>query len=80
MEPRYDICYPDSADVVEQWFYNNDMRINTTKTKEMVICFGRDRTFVDSLPYYIYMNGNYIERVSQAKVLGVTTSSDLKCR
>jgi len=48
-----------SADIVEQWSCNNDMRINTTKTKEMVICFGRDKTFVDSLPY-IYMNGNYI--------------------
>ena len=64
----------DSADVVESC--NNDMRIYTTKTKEMVICFRRDRTFVDSLPY-IYMNGNYIERVSQAKVLDVTISSDL---
>ena len=66
----------DSADLVEQWSCNNDMRINTTKTKEMVICFRRDSTFVDSLPY-IYMNGHYIERVSQAKVLGVTISSDL---
>ena len=35
----------DSADLVEQWSCNNDMRINTTKTKEMVICFRRDRTF-----------------------------------
>ena len=42
----------------------------------MVICFRRNGTFVDSLPY-IYMNGNDIERVSQAKVLGVTISSDL---
>ena len=67
----------DSADVIEQWSYNNDTRINTTNTKEMVICFRRDRTFVDSLPY-IYMNGNYIERVSQAKVLSVTISSDLE--
>ena len=66
----------DSANLVEQWSCNNDMRINTTKTKEMVICFRRSRTFVDSLPY-IYMHGNYIERVSQAKVLGVTISSDL---
>ena len=40
----------DSADLVEQWSYNNDMRINTTKIKEMVICFRRDRTFVDYLP------------------------------
>ena len=53
----------DSADVVEQWSCNNDMRINTTKTKEMV-CFRRERTFVDSLPY-IYMNGNYIECLKQ---------------
>ena len=50
----------DSADIVEQRSCNNDMRINTTKTKEMVICFRRDITFVDYLPY-IYMNGNYID-------------------
>ena len=68
----------DSADLVEQWPCNNDMRINTTKTKELVICFRRDRTFVDYLTY-IYMTGNYIERVSQEKVLGVTISSDLGC-
>ena len=41
----------------------------------MVICFRRDRKFVDSL-LYIYINGNNIERVSQAKVLGAW-SSDL---
>ena len=34
----------DSADVVEEWSCNNDMRIDNTKTKEMVICFRRDRT------------------------------------
>ena len=44
----------DSADLVEQWSCNNDMRINTNKTKEMVICFRRDRIFVDSLPLYLY--------------------------
>ena len=27
----------DSADLVEQWSSNNDMRINTTKTKEMIL-------------------------------------------
>ena len=42
------------------------MRINTSKTKEMVICFCKDRTFVDSLAY-IYMNGNYIESVFGSK-------------
>ena len=71
MQLRMVSVIQDSADVVEQWSYNNDMRINTTKTKEIVICFRRDRTFVDSLQYS-YMNG-----VSQAKVLCVTISSDL---
>ena len=66
----------DSADIGEQCPCNNDMRINTTKTKEMVICFRKDRIFIDSLPY-IYINGNNIERVSQAKVPDVTTSSHL---
>ena len=65
----------DSADLVKQWSCNNDMRINTTKMK-MVICFKRDRTFVDDMPY-TYMNGNSIEIVSQTKVLGVTIASDL---
>ena len=67
----------DSGYLVEQWSCNNDMRINTTKTKEMVICFRRDITFVDFL-LYIYMNGNYIERVSRAKInFGITISSPL---
>ena len=73
----FEICNQDMSWLhVEQWSYNNDIRNNTTKTKEMVICFRRDRTFVDFLPY-IYMNGNYIERVSQTNVLGVTISYDL---
>ena len=50
----------DSAVIVEQWTCNNDMHINTSKTKEMVICFRKDRTFVDYLTY-IYINGNNIE-------------------
>ena len=42
----------------------------------MVLCFCKDRTYVESLPY-IDINGTDIERVTQAKVLGVTISSDL---
>ena len=42
----------------------------------MVKCFCKDRAYVESLPY-IDINGTDIERVTQAKVLGVTTSSDL---
>ena len=42
------------------------MHMNTNKTTEMVICFRKDKTFVDSLTY-IYINGNNIERVSQER-------------
>ena len=42
----------------------------------MVLCFCKDRTYVESLPY-IDLNGTDIERVTQAKILGVTISSDL---
>ena len=64
-EVRYIVDYCQlNIKTVEQSSCNNGMRINTTKTKEMVIYFRRDRTFVDDSLPYIYMNGNYIERVS----------------
>ena len=35
-----------SADIITDWSRNNDMRINATKTKEMVICFCRNDNHV----------------------------------
>ena len=52
------------------------MRINATKTKEMVICFCRNDNHVASIPR-IVIDNNDIAPVTQAKVLGVTLSSDL---
>ena len=52
------------------------MHINATKTKEMVICFCRNDNHVASIPR-IVIDNNDIARVTQAKVLGVTLSSDL---
>ena len=66
----------DSANIPAQWSSDNGMRINMVKTKEMVICFCKDRTYVESLPY-IDINGTDIKRVTQEKVLVVTLSSDL---
>ena len=42
------------------------MRINTSKTKEMVMCFCRDRTYVESLSY-IDINGT----ASEANIFGL---------
>ena len=59
----------ESADVITDCSRRNDMRINARKTKEMI-------THVASIPR-IVLDDNDIERVTQAKVLGVTLSSDL---
>ena len=79
----FDICNNDrvsilqqSVDVITNWTRDNDMRVNTTKTKEMMICFCRDETHVTATPTVV-IDGNTIERVTQAKVLGVTISADL---
>ena len=62
-----------SAAIIANWSIDNGMRINTMKTKEIIIRFCRDPVF---LPY-INIDGAAIERVSQVKVLGVTLLSDL---
>ena len=74
----FDVCtnssepmLQESADIITYWSRNNDMRINATKTKEIVICFCRNDNHVASMPR-IVIDNNDIERVTQAKLLGVT--------
>jgi hypothetical protein len=64
-----------AADHLSVWCDENSMRINTKKTKEMLINFSKslDRTKVSPLT----INGSLIERVSSFKLLGVIFSSDL---
>ena len=61
----------ESAGIITDWSRNNDMRINATKTKEMVICFCRNDNHVASIPRSVIDN-NDIARVTQAKVLDLT--------
>ena len=75
----FDVCnnssvpmLQESADILTDWSRNNDMRINAT----MVICFCRNDNHVASIPR-IVIDDNDIARVTQAKGLGVTLSSDL---
>ena len=58
----------DSADIITDWSCHNDMRINATKTKEMIICFCRNDNHVASSPR-IVIDDNYIERITHAKIL-----------
>ena len=47
-----------SADIITDWSRNNDMRINATKTKEMVICFCRNDYHVASMPRVVIDNND----------------------
>ena len=79
----FDVCnntsvpmLQESADIITDWSRQNDMRIHATQTNEMVICFCRNDNHVESIPR-IVIDDNDLERVTHAKVLGVTLSADL---
>ena len=63
----------ESANNISQWCIVNKMNINTNKTKEIVINFARSSNHIPTLE----INGQEIEKVGQAKLLGVTISNDL---
>ena len=66
-----------AADYLVSWTNVNGMVINTSKTQEMVVYFGK-QLCVDDIPL-IYINGSHIKRVVSFKLLGVVISSDLTC-
>ena len=77
----FDVCnnssvpmLQESADIITDWSRNNAYKCY--KSKEIVICFCRNDNHVASIPRSVIDN-NDIERVTQAKILGDTLSSDL---
>ncbi len=66
----------DLADIFVKWSMDNDMKINKSKTKEMLICFSITKNNVDTVPR-ICINDTRIESVQESKVLGAAISSDL---
>ena len=54
----------------------NDMKINSDKSKEMLVSFMQDPDFRFNVPRLI-IDGNEIDNVRHAKLLVVTISSDL---
>ena len=52
------------------------MKINSDKSKEMLISFMQDPEFRHNVPILI-IDGNEIDNVQYAKLLGVTIASDL---
>ena len=64
-----------SMDIVNTWSKKNDMVINTSKTKEMIICFSHDKSIIRNTPN-ITINNDVLDRVNESKVLGVILSHD----
>jgi hypothetical protein len=62
-----------AADQASQWSVDNNMLINTDKTKAMNIYFGKKPLALDK----IFMDGQVIETVTSMKVLGVTVTDSL---
>jgi len=63
-----------SATEAEIWATENNMSLNSKKTKDMVVCFSRDPP---QLPP-IVLGGTDVERVQQIKLLGLIVTDDLK--
>jgi len=65
--------YREEVQSLSKWCSNNNLELNTKKTKEMVIDFRRKRNVLVPLQ----INGDEVERVSTFKFLGTTISKDL---
>jgi hypothetical protein len=65
-----------AADDLVKWSRTNGLVINESKTKEMVIYFGRKFNRENDIPHTV-INNKVIDRVNSFKLLGVYISSDL---
>ena len=63
-----------SATHISNWSKDNNMKLNRTKTKDMIFSFQRKEPDFDP----IIIDNCEIERVKEAKVLGLTITDDLK--
>ena len=63
-----------ACDTAFQWSSDNDMVINPTKTKEILIDFSKRR----KPPHPLQIDNTIITRVSKVKLLGVSITHDLK--
>ena len=62
------------VDHVNKWSHENRLQLNPRKCKEMLTCFKRSPPLFDP----VEVDGLNFERVSSAKVLGITLRNDLK--
>ena len=80
----FDICEmnsisltQESVNIAAEWTNNNDMKINSEKSKEMIISYAHGN-IGNEVPN-ILIDGKVVERVDHVKLLGITLSNDLTC-
>ena len=66
----------ESVDIAARWTMQNDKKINSRKSKEMIISYAQDGNFRNNIPN-IKIDGMDVDKVDHAKLLGVTISQDL---
>ena len=66
--------YREEVEGLVRWCHENNLELNVSKTKEIVIDFRKKKTPVDPL----IINGEVVEQVQSFKFLGTTISHDLK--
>ena len=64
------------VDIAARWTEQNDMKINSEKSKAIIISFAQDGNFRSTIPN-IKIDGRDIAQVCHAKLLSVTISQDL---
>ena len=62
------------VNVINTWCIDNDMKLNQSKCKDMIISFAKDRPKLDP----IFVNNHELVPVSSVKVLGTYISADMK--
>ncbi len=62
------------VNVTNTWCIDNDMKLNQSKCKDMIISFAKDRPKLDP----IFVNNHELVPVSSVKVLGTYISEDMK--
>ena len=64
-----------SVNIAAEWTNNNDMKINSEKSKEIIISYAHGN-IGNEVPN-ILMYGKVVERVDHVKLLGITLSHGL---
>ncbi|XP_072558692.1 uncharacterized protein [Paramormyrops kingsleyae] len=67
-------AYREEVRLLAEWCQENNLSLNISKTKEMVLDFRRQ----DAVHPPIHIGGGAVERVSSFRLLGVTLSANLK--